>query len=132
MKTINLAHFYEDIAGIGAGFEDTPEIGPHTRSRVGDTPLHIAAVRGEVQTVGWLLEAGADINTGGEIGYTALHYAVEHGHPEVVRLLLQRGANREIRFFESHAGETALELTQHLDDGEAKQKIIALLQGRAP
>lgn len=128
MKNPYLDSFYDELAGMAAGFEDAPEIGPQTRSRVGDTPLHIAALRGDIQAVNLLLDAGADINARGEDGFTALHYAVELCHPDVVRLLLERGADKEARFFFDGSGETATELAQYISNNQVKDEIINLLQ----
>ncbi len=108
-----LADFYDELAGMAAGFKDAVEIDPHTRSRVGDTPLHIAAIRGDTRAICLLLGLGADINAAGERGYTALHYAVEQKHPEVVSLLLEHGADSSLR---SEFGDTPLDLSREWDD----------------
>ena len=86
-----LAHF---LAVLPYGFEECPELGPHARSTTGDTPLHIAAVSGDLRAIDLLLNVGADINAAGENGFTPLHYAAEQNRPEAVRLLLTRGADR--------------------------------------
>ena len=58
------------------------------------TPLHQAAIDGDVATVRALLEQGMDVNTDfGRTGLTALHYAARHGHLDIVRVLLDRGAD---------------------------------------
>ena len=128
VKNPYLDNFYDELAGMAAGFEDADKIGPHTRSRVGDTPLHIAAIRGDVQAADLLLDARADIDAQGETGYTALHYAVSQCHPDVVRLLLERGADKKVRFFPNNSGETAEELAQYISDPQIKNEIIGLLQ----
>jgi uncharacterized protein len=69
------------------------EVGVHTRGGWDSMPLHIAAVRGDVEAIAALLDAGADIQARGEHGFSALHEAVLQGHIEAVRLLLQRGAS---------------------------------------
>jgi len=74
-------------------FIDTPTVGVHTRGGWQSTPLHVAAVRGDVAAIAALLDAGADIQSRGEQGYSPLHEAVEQGHIEAVRLLLERGAS---------------------------------------
>ena len=65
----------------------------HTHGHWHATPLHVAAVRGDVVVISALLDAGADIHACGEHGYSPLHEAVEQGHIEAVRLLLRRGAS---------------------------------------
>jgi ankyrin repeat protein len=64
-------------------------------SRHGSTPLYLAAVQGEAEIVGVLLEAGADPNreSAGEGEGTPLCAAASWGHAEVVRLLLRYDAD---------------------------------------
>ena len=54
------------------------------------TPLHYAAINGEVQVVQWLVEKDAEVDpkTKGQ-GQTPLSYAAENGHLEVVKFLVQ-------------------------------------------
>lgn len=64
------------------------------RSGSGDqTPLHMAARRGNVNVAEALLNAGADIEARDTKGETPLRRAVNCGHPEFAKLLLERGAN---------------------------------------
>ena len=74
-------------------FIDRPVDSIATRSAFGDTPLHIAALWGELEMATVLLDAGADIDARGEDDYTPLHYAIEQEKPEVAELLIARGAN---------------------------------------
>lgn len=46
---------------------------------VGDTPLVHAARQGQIETVKYLLEQGADPNIASELGATALHHAAGTG-----------------------------------------------------
>jgi ankyrin repeat protein len=54
-----------------------------------DAALYVAARRGQLQVVKWLLEQGATDQEGNE----ALVQAAEQGHVEVLRLLLDKGAD---------------------------------------
>jgi hypothetical protein len=63
----------------------------------GDTCLHLAAIRGSVEMVAWLLDQGLEIDAKGDMGYTALYYACRFDHREVYRLLLERGADTTMR-----------------------------------
>lgn len=65
----------------------------HTRSFLGDTPLHLAVREGDLDAVALLLDAGADPNAKGDFGFTPLHEAVLANHAEIVSLLLARGAS---------------------------------------
>jgi ankyrin repeat protein len=59
----------------------------------GWTPLHYAAVGGQVKAVEFLLGQGADVDARGKSRDTPLRVAAENGHLEVARLLLDRGAD---------------------------------------
>ena len=63
--------------------------------KYGTTPLYKAAVQGETEIVGMVLDAGADANreSGGEDEGTPLCAAASWGQTEIVRLLLQHGAD---------------------------------------
>lgn len=80
-----------DFVGLGES-----NIGISTRGLFGDTPLHVAAIRGDTRTIALLLDAGAEIDARGEYGHTPLNEAVGQGHVEAVRLLLSRGADASI------------------------------------
>ena len=56
----------------------------------GDTPIMLAALRGNVDVVRLLRQAGAEINPQ---GWTPLHYAVLNGHNAVIEYLLSSGAD---------------------------------------
>ena len=90
---------------------------------VGEHPIHVFAVQGDVDGVARCLELGADINVPGEHGFTALHEAATQGHVDVVKFLLERGANPKAL---STWGQTAFEATSNLDD-EALSEILKLL-----
>jgi ankyrin repeat protein len=62
----------------------------------GDHLLHIAAMRGDAETVECLLKAGVDVDRTGQAGCTALHHALSWDRKEVAELLLARGASRDI------------------------------------
>lgn len=58
----------------------------------GETPLMIAALRGQGEWVARLIERGATIQ---RTGWAPLHYAASGPDPKVVALLLERGAPLE-------------------------------------
>ncbi|XP_026233216.1 BRCA1-associated RING domain protein 1 [Anabas testudineus] len=62
------------------------------RNHKGETPLHLAAIKGDVEAVKELLDQGADPNLKDNAGWTPLHEACNLGHLEVVELLLSKGA----------------------------------------
>lgn len=59
----------------------------------GDAPLHVAALYGSLEIVGFLLESKCNANLPRTDGDTPLIIALKNGHIEVVRLLLEHGAN---------------------------------------
>jgi ankyrin repeat protein len=91
--------------------------GVNDRGSLGNTPLHIAAVRGDAPAINCLLDHGAAIDAIGEFGETALHVAVQMRHPEAVETLLARGASRDI---ENALGKTPLELARAVRSAIAK------------
>jgi ankyrin repeat protein len=61
----------------------------------GNTPLSVAATRGDIDEVLALLDGGADPNISGEHGVTPLHDAVGQGHVEIAKLLIRMGARTD-------------------------------------
>jgi ankyrin repeat protein len=53
-----------------------------------NTPLHRAALEGNLEEVKKLVEGGADVNAKNTIGKTPLHMASGNGHQDVVYYLL--------------------------------------------
>ncbi len=56
------------------------------------TPLHRASGAGQVETVKFLIENGADVNISNEASQVPLCYAAWNGHAEVAKVLLDNGA----------------------------------------
>nr|XP_014344937.1 PREDICTED: BRCA1-associated RING domain protein 1 isoform X2 [Latimeria chalumnae] len=62
------------------------------RNHKGETPLHIASIKGDVAAVEDLLKNGVDPNIKDNAGWTPLHEACNHGHVQIVELLLKHKA----------------------------------------
>ncbi|XP_028291525.1 BRCA1-associated RING domain protein 1 [Gouania willdenowi] len=62
------------------------------RNHKGETPLHLAAIKGDVEAVCDLLEQGVDPNLKDHAGWTPLHEACNLGHLAVVKVLVSSGA----------------------------------------
>ena len=119
MSNNSLEHYLFELTDL-LYFVGLGPITPHTRGLFGNTALHVAAVRGELDALGWLLDAGVDIHANGEEGYTALHEAVGHGHHEAVRFLLARGASPHRT---NDDGESPLDIAQ-LSGDEATAALL--------
>ena len=63
------------------------------RNPYGNCPLHIAAQRGQISIVKYLLEKGANHMAVGIHGNTCLHFAALSGNLELVKIFIQLGLN---------------------------------------
>ncbi|XP_070507360.1 ankyrin repeat domain-containing protein 11-like [Chironomus tepperi] len=63
------------------------------RNERGETPLHIAAKKGDLEGAKKLLEQGSNPNVTDFAGWTPLHEAANHGHYHLAQLLIKFGAN---------------------------------------
>lgn len=69
----------------------------------GCTPLHLAAMNGNMEATRWLCLNGVSINISEFYnGYTPLHYAIVRGHHNIVRLLREFDATLNSNHFKSH------------------------------
>jgi ankyrin repeat protein len=94
-----------------ADFSLYPAIDVSSRGIFKDTPLHIAAVWGNIDAGKILLDAGADINAKGENGFTALQEAVQQRNRPFVEFLLTRGASVKIQ---NDEGQNAMDLAKDI------------------
>jgi ankyrin repeat protein len=67
------------------------------RDELGETPLHLAAVRGYKETSQLLIAKGANVNAGDKRGLTPLHAAAWMGHKEILTMLISEGADINAR-----------------------------------
>lgn len=93
----------------------------------GDTLLCTAAMRGSLEIVQFLLDAGADVNLKDSHDGTPLHHASGRGHVSVVRLLLEKGAL--VDTFDQY-GDTPLYYAY--DDGHWETAQVLLEHGADP
>ena len=76
------------------------------KDKEGCSPLHYAAFSGHKETVGFLINNNASVNTSDNGGYTPLHGAAIGGHREIIDLLISKGANLNAK---SITGESVLD-----------------------
>ncbi|XP_056377554.1 ankyrin repeat domain-containing protein 12 isoform X2 [Hyla sarda] len=63
------------------------------RNERGETPLHMAAIRGDISQVKELIRLGANVNVKDFAGWTPLHEACNMGYYDVAKLLIAAGAD---------------------------------------
>jgi ankyrin repeat protein len=68
---------------------NSPSIKIESRNAADESPLMLAALRGELPLAQVLIKKGADVN---KPGWAPLHYAATNGHVEVMKLLLEENA----------------------------------------
>lgn len=93
------------------------------RNIKGETPLHLAAIKGDVVTIRRLLHQGANPNEKDNAGWTPLHEACHHGHDAIVEILLNNGA-----FIDIPACDNETPLHDAVSMG--KNSIVCLLVSR--
>lgn len=96
-------------------FVEHPLVDVNQHGNFGNTPLHIACVRGNLEEIEALLTGGAEFDVKGEHGFTPLHEAVFQRNLEVVKRLLAAGATMSVT---SDDGDTPRDIAvdQNFDD----------------
>ncbi|XP_016428768.1 ankyrin repeat domain-containing protein 12-like [Sinocyclocheilus rhinocerous] len=77
----------------------------HRRNHFGETKLHLAVMKGDVQDIKDLITAGAFVNIPDYAGWTPLHEAVQRNKYDMTEILLEAGAEVNCR---GHNGITPL------------------------
>jgi uncharacterized protein len=75
---------------VAEGLWKSPSLDVNALNGSGESPLMMAALRGELGWVRRLLDRGAKVN---QDGWSPIHYAATGPEPKVVALLLDRGAD---------------------------------------
>lgn len=77
--------------------------------KVKGTPLCIAIMKGDFETVKKLVEYGSDVNEKSDNGLTPLMTAARYNKIEILKFLVQKGADKKIK---DEKGYTALKYAQ--------------------
>ena len=97
---------------------DHPQIRAEVRSPRDESPLMLAALRGQDALVVKLVSKGAAVN---KSGWTPLHYAATKGHVEMMKLLLEMHAYIDA---ESPNGTTPLMMAAHYGTPHATKLLL--------
>ncbi|MCJ1244877.1 Ankyrin-2 [Trapelia coarctata] len=108
------SRFLEHLLGKGAD--------SNLRDNDNDTPLIVAAKRGQFEYVQLLIRHNADVNLSGNEGWTALHHAAWVPAPKIVETLVENGANIHAK---GDDGSNALHLAAEVDAVEVATFLIA-------
>ncbi|XP_045532030.1 ankyrin repeat domain-containing protein 12 isoform X12 [Pieris brassicae] len=107
------------------------------RNERGETPLHVAAIRGDHDQVKKLLEQGQDPDVTDFAGWTPLHEACSYGWLQVVVVLVKGGANVNAKGLDDdtplHDAATSgnLEMVKFLIEHSA-EPFVKNSKGKAP
>ncbi len=92
---------------------------PHTKNKLGMTPLHMISKQGRMEAVLALLRAlkekNSNIDERDNAGNTPLHYATQTGKKDLVEELLKAGADSSLR---NKKNETPLDIARELGHDE--------------
>ncbi|XP_067120465.1 BRCA1-associated RING domain protein 1-like [Centruroides vittatus] len=105
-------------------------ISKQKRNAKGETPLHIAAIKGNENSVLNLLQEGCNPNIKDNAGWTPLHEACNHGYSKIVELLLQHGANVNITGWENSTPLHDAVINNHCEVAEILLKYGADIGAR--
>jgi ankyrin repeat protein len=95
-----------------------PGVDVEARTRSDESPLMMAALKGNAELCLQLIAKGADVN---KPGWTALHYAATNGHVAVLTLLLDKHAYIDAA---SPNGTTPLMMAAHYGTPEAVKLLL--------
>jgi uncharacterized protein len=95
-----------------------PKTKVETRTPKDESPLMLAALKGQTDLARKLIERNADVN---KTGWTPLHYAATNGHLAVIELLLENHAYIDA---ESPNGTTPLMMAAHYGSPAAVKLLL--------
>ncbi len=115
---LTFALFDQSLAAAKVLWE-APGVDLNAVNNAGETPLMMAALRGEEDAAAALLARGASLK---KVGWTPLHYAATGGNAAIVRLFVAQGAAIEAR---SPNNSTPLMMAARYGSEEAVAALLA-------
>lgn len=97
---------------------DWPKTNVEIRTDHDESPLMMAALKGDLELARRLIDRGADVN---KPGWAPLHYAATSGHLEIMQLLLDNFAYIDAA---SPNGTTPLMMAAHYGTAEAVKLLL--------
>lgn len=97
---------------------DWPKTNVNALNANGESPLMLAAIKGQLDMAAALIKRDADVN---KTGWTPLHYAASKGHLAIMNLLLENHAYIDA---ESPNGTTPLMMAAQYGTGPAVQLLL--------
>lgn len=104
-----------DVAVVLA---NAPGSKAEVRNAADESPLMLAALKGEMSLCQLLIKKGADVN---KPGWAPLHYAATNGHKDIMNLLLEENAYIDAA---SPNGTTPLMMAAHYSDASAVKLLL--------
>ena len=98
-------------------------------NKTGWTPLHYAATTGQLQVIKLLIENYAYIDAESPNGSTPLMLASMYGTPEAVKLLLDEGADPTLK---NQQGLTAVQFAQRASRPDAAELLTKSIRAKRP
>lgn len=108
----------EPAKKVAQALVDFPATDLNIRNASGETPLMMAALKGQLDLARQMIERGADVN---QPGWAPLHYAATNGSPAMVTLLLEQHAFVDA---ESPNGSTPLMMAAQYGSAEAVKLLL--------
>ena len=109
---------------VASALVDAPKINLNAFNALGESPLMLAALKGQLALAAKMVAKGADVN---KTGWTPLHYASSNGHVDVIKLLIENHAYIDA---ESPNGSTPLMMASMY--GNAQSVKLLLDEGADP
>ncbi len=110
--------FLEGMPRAAGVLLKAPNLDANRLNKVGESPLMMAALKGQVDAARTLIERGAAIN---KSGWTPLHYAATSGNIDIMNMLLDKGAQPDAR---SPNGTTPLMMAARYGSTQAVQLLL--------